>query len=465
VTNATESGTQQRTITLTDAEGTPTVTLAPDTTIAEDGGVATLRATLSNATTLPVTVALGFTGSADVDADYTRDTTQIVIPALSTSATVAVTSLNDAVTEGNETVVVDITGVTNATESGTQQATVTITDAEGTPTVTLAPDTTIAEDGGVATLRATLSNATTLPVTVALGFTGSADVDADYTRDTTQIVIPALSTSATLGVTSLGDAVFEGSETVVVDITGVTNATESGTQQATVTITDAEGSPTVTLAPDTTIAEDGGVATLRATLSNATTQAVTVTLGFSGTATVDADYTRDTTQLVIPALSTSATLGVTSLGDALTEGSETVVVDITGVTNATESGTQQATVTITDADAAAVTVADVSVVEGVGLLFTVTLDNAVAGAFTVDVTLTDGTATGGAAPLASPEDYDNVVATLNFAGTAGETQQFTVATLDDAVLEGSETFTVSLSASNPLVDDSDAATGTITDND
>ena len=103
--------------------------------------------------------------------------------------------------------------------------------------------------------------------------------------------------------------------------------------------------------------------------------------------------------------------------------------------------------------------------EGAGLLFTVTLDNAVQGAFSVDVTLAGGTATGGAAPLVSPEDYDNVVATLNFAGTAGETQQFTVASLDDADVEVSETFNVSLNASNPLVTDSDTAIGTIDDND
>src|SRR4030067_841065 len=74
-------------------------------------------------------------------------------------------------------------------------------------------------------------------------------------------------------------------------------------------------------------------------------------------------------------------------------------------------------------------------------------------------------APGGAAPLVSPEDYDNVVADLNFAGTSGETQQFTAATLNDAVLEGNETFSVSLNASSPLVTDSDTATGTITDND
>ncbi len=127
--------------------------------------------------------------------------------------------------------------------------------------------------------------------------------------------------------------------------------------------------------------------------------------------------------------------------------------------------TDTGTGTLTDNDGAAVTVDDVTETEGTGMLFTVTLDSAVAGAFTVDVTLADVSATGGAAPLASPEDYDNVVATLNFAGTAGETQQFTVATLDDALLEGTETFTVSLNASDPLVADTDTGTGTLTDND
>ena len=38
--------------------------------------------------------------------------------------------------------------------------------------------------------------------------------------------------------------------------------------------------------------------------------------------------------------------------------------------------------------------------EGGGLLFTVTLDSAVQGAFDVDVSLSDVSATGGAAPLA-----------------------------------------------------------------
>ena len=94
------------------------VTLAVDqASIAENGGVAKFTATLSNASTQAVTVNLGFTGTATLTDDYTRTGTQIVIAAGSLSGYVTVTAVQDTVYEGNETVVVDITGVTNGTES------------------------------------------------------------------------------------------------------------------------------------------------------------------------------------------------------------------------------------------------------------------------------------------------------------------------------------------------------------
>jgi hypothetical protein len=76
----------------------------------------------------------------------------------------------------------------------------------------------------------------------------------------------------------------------------------------------------------------------------------------------------------------------------------------------------------------------------------------------VDVSFTDVTAAGGS-------DYDDTAQVLNFAGAAGETQTFTVSTTDDALLEGTETYTVNLSASDPNVDAADIGTGTILDND
>ena len=61
--------------------------------------------------------------------------------------------------------------------------------------------------------------------------------------------------------------------------------------------------------------------------------------------------------------------------------------------------------------------------------FTVTLDEAVAGGSSVDFTTTDGSAT------TADSDYVAASGTLNFTGTAGETQIIGVTVNGDSTLE------------------------------
>ncbi|MBI2479638.1 MAG: putative Ig domain-containing protein [Planctomycetia bacterium] len=167
----------------------------------------------------------------------------------------------------------------------------------------------------------------------------------------------------------------------------------------------------------------------------------------------------------VPAGASITSAGAFSWTPTAAQGPGVFSFDVVVTDDGSPNLSDRETITITVNDTGTLTVDDVNVVEGGGLTFTVKLDNAVQGGFTVDVTLADVTASGGVAPLVFPTDFNNVVARLNFSGTAGETKQFTVATLDDAVVELTETFMVSVSASNPLVDDSDTATGIIADND
>ena len=60
--------------------------------------------------------------------DYTLASSTITIPAGQTTGTTTVTAVQDVLVEGNETVVLDIIGVTNGLENGTQQQTITIID-------------------------------------------------------------------------------------------------------------------------------------------------------------------------------------------------------------------------------------------------------------------------------------------------------------------------------------------------
>ena len=86
---------------------------------------------------------------------------------------------------------------------------------------------------------------------------------------------------------------------------------------------------------------------------------------------------------------------------------------------------------------ATLTIDDASAPEGDVLTFAVTLDGEVPGGFTATPELTDGTATSG-------EDYRAEPQSVRFAGSAGESHVFSIPTVDDAVEEGDETFTVSL---------------------
>jgi hypothetical protein len=126
------------------------------------------------------------------------------------------------------------------------------------PTVTLGlTGSPLAEAAGVATVTATLSAAHTLPVTVNLAFAGTASATTDYTASANSIVIAAGSTSGTLILTAVQDALYENpDETIVVDIDTLVNATESGSQQVTATIAGDDAAPIYRSYTGTAIADN-----------------------------------------------------------------------------------------------------------------------------------------------------------------------------------------------------------------
>ena len=110
-------------------------------------------------------------------------------------------------------------------------------------------------------------------------------------------------------------------------------------------------------------------------------------------------------------------------------------------------------------------IADVAQAEGDAdtslMTFEVTLDKAASGAFSVQYATGDQSATAGS-------DYVATSGTLNFAGTAGEVQSFTVTINGDTASEGDETFIITLSnlsgTTDAVIGDA-TATGTISNDD
>ena len=178
------------------------------------------------------------------------------------------------------------------------------------------------------------------------------------------------------------------------------------------------------------------------------------------------DYTANTTELSFSgALNEEKTFTVSTIEDAVLETDETVTVgfDISGqakVQSGAQVGGGTATLTITNDDAATVTVNDASASEGDDITFTISLNNAVEGGLTVTPgSYSNGTAASG--------DYTQNTTGISFTGNANETKTFTVSTNEDAVLEANETFTVGLSTSNAPsgVTSTDTGTGTINNDD
>jgi Calx-beta domain len=226
----------------------PLVTLSlSGSPFAENGGTATVTATLSAVPGQDVTVNLGFSGTATEGVDYTHSATAIVIPAGQLSGSITLTGVDDALNEGDETVVVDVTTVTNGTESGTQQVTAVITDDDPPPSVQFtAAAQSVGEAAGTVTVTVALSAPSGRTVTVPYTLGGTATGGGvDYTITPSPVTIPAGATTATITVTVVDDTIAEPDETVVLTLGSPTNATLGGTTVHTLTIVDNDSPPSV----------------------------------------------------------------------------------------------------------------------------------------------------------------------------------------------------------------------------
>jgi len=467
VANGTESGTQQVTASITDDDAAPTVTLSlSGSPLAENAGVATITASLNAASSKNVVVTINPSGTATGSGiDYTLSSSTITIAAGATFGTATVTGADDAIDESNETIIIDITGVANGTESGTQQVTATITDDDAAPTVAFASTTSSGlESVNSKNLTVNLSAASSNTITVAYTVTGSATGSGiDYILANGTLTYSAGQTSKTITIAPIIDDVLdEADETVIVTLSSPTNGTLGTNTAHTYTITDNDAAPTVTLGlSGSPLAENGGVATITATLSTASSKIVTVTINSSGTATGSGtDYTLSSTTIIINAGATTGTATITGDDDALDESAETVIIDITGVSNGTESGTQQVTASITDDDAAPAVTLGLSgspFAENGGVAtVTATLNSASSKIVTVTIGAT-GTATG------SGTDYTLSSTTISIpAGSTSGTA--TITGVDDAIEDPLETVIVDISGvANGTESGTQQVTATITD--
>jgi hypothetical protein len=211
---------------------------------------------------------------------------------------------------------------------------------------------------------------------------------------------------------------------------------------------------------------DTATYTVRASQAIPAGQTLQVNITYGGTAINLTDYTQ-VASVTFNEFETEKTFDLVTIetGNA----NRTITVDITPVNTgpvfeqvlAYAQGSPAVTTTITDNDTLRLNIDDHFVVEA-NTTITVSVELplvAPSGAFSVDYGFTDlGTITGGV-------DYDNTTGTLNFAGTAGEVQQFTVNIYADVADDDLEQFEIFLHNSTDLdsIDTSVVSTVTIYD--
>ncbi|CAD7698190.1 unnamed protein product, partial [Ostreobium quekettii] len=387
-------------------------------------------------------------GSATSGTDYTAipANAQISVADGATTGTLTVVVSDDALLEGTETVIAQISNASDpAVTIGTSSATANITDDE-TATADLSVTTQGNEAGPVNIVyTVTLSrvNNTGSAITFDLDDLGSgtAASGSDYTAipANAQISVADGATTGTLTVTVTDDSLLESTETVVAQI--------SNSSSSSVSI--------VTLSK-----------------VNDTGSAITFDLDDlgTGTATSGDDYTAipANAQISVANGASTGTLTVNVTDDAETEALETLIAQISNSSNpAVTINTDTATANITDNDA---TSADLSVTTHgdefgpTDIEFTVTLSrvNNTGSAITFDL---DDLGTGSAT---SGSDYTAIPANAQISVADGATTgSLIVAVTDDALLESTETLTAEISnPSNPLISINTAsATANITDDD
>lgn len=424
----------------------------------EGDGTITFTVNLTALTSFPVTVTYTTQdGTALSTTDYVAQTGQLVIPAGTMTGNITVVITDDTLYELTEELTVTLTGAISGTIVD-NAASGQITENDLPPALSLSGATTN-EASGVITFTVTLSAVSSLPATVDYDTTpATALAGLDYVTTNGTLTIPAGSTSGQITVTVINDTLLELSERFTLT---VSNPVSSSLliSQAAGTITDDDPPPTLSIDDPTA---DEGAGTMTFVISLSTVSGLPAQVNYTtqdGTAVQPNDYVYQAGTITLPAGAISHTLSITIVEDLLDENDETFTVTLSSTISSTiADGTGIGTITDNEGPPA-ISISDGVANEGAGqMIVTVSLNTLTSFPVTVYYSTQDGTAI-------APADYTAVPSTALTIPAGALSQTLTIALIDDALDELTETLTITLS--NPISATLADATGLgeITDND
>ncbi|EGD09904.1 putative Ig domain-containing protein,Calx-beta domain-containing protein [Xanthomonas vesicatoria ATCC 35937] len=445
---------------------TASIAVSPVNSSEDSGAAFVYTVTLSQTNTSATTVNLARSGTATSVIDYSGAVSSVVVPPNASSASFSVTPIADGVVEPDETVTFSVANGTGYSPGSPASATATIVNDDVTTASIAVSPASVAEDGGTnLTYTVTLTNPSSTAVSIGFSIGGTATSGTDFAAVNSPLVIPAGQTSGSIVIDPTADATSEPDETVVITLSAGSGYVVGSPNSATGTIVN-DDVPSLSI-NDVSVNE-GNAGTTTATFTVSLSQpagagGVSFDIGTAdGTANAGSDYVASSLSgRTIPAGSSSATFSVLVNGDTLNEPDETYFVNVSNVTGANVADAQGLGTIVNDDTAPALSIDDVSVIEGnsgtTTATFTVSLSTASGQTVTVNYATADGTATAGS-------DYAARSGTLSFApGTT--TQTVAISVNGDLSVEPNETYRVVLSSATNATIARATGTGTINNDD
>ncbi|MBN1676332.1 MAG: DUF2341 domain-containing protein, partial [Kiritimatiellae bacterium] len=343
---------------------THTLTIADDDTAAvrfdlaqseavENGGVTVIGVNLTQASSGAVTVdyALG-SGTAEAGVDFAAAAGTLTFAAGVTNRTIALTILDDAVDEPDETVALSLANPANAPLGAPSIHTCTILDDDTAAAQFARADSVLPENPGTVLVAILLSPASASTVTVSYAVTGgTARAGEDYAPVGGTLTFEPGVTNLAVQLFALDDDVAEGPETVELALTHVSGAGQGTVWVHVCTIED-DDACAVEFGAATSGGTEGETVPVPVRLTTPCAQTVTVSYAVAGgTADSASDYALGDGTLTFPPGMTNLTVGVALTDDTVNEESETIVIALADPVHAVLGAVSVHTCTIADDDA------------------------------------------------------------------------------------------------------------------
>lgn len=479
----------------------PVVSLSAPVAVAQEASSPTagrFRLSRTGSTALPLTVyTLIARGTAARGSDYgfSPDYTAVsstpyyafTIPADSSTLDVAVTPINDGLAEGNETVEL-ILGMDSGYVNGTPaSARITLQDDDtALPRVSLTASSTRFVEGEVSGITCTVTrtgstaSALTVPCTVAA--TSTATSGNDYLALPATVTIPIGAVSASFPLTAVNDPLPEATETLRLSIaTGASFIADAAANALVLSLVDDDGQVVSVSASDATGTETDrgqpGVvpdpAVFLLTRTGDVSAPLTVYYSVAGTALHGTDYEALPGSVTFPAGATQRAIPIMPRYDGFGEGAETVLLALADGNEGYRTSPTASSGTVTIADAPGdkplleiIASGGIAAEPSTNGQFRITARGG-SGSLTVNYTVS-GTATAGSDYSMTGLNTATLTGTTTLTLNGGTvTQNLTVTTINDTVLEDMETLILTLSPSPDysLWDASKTATHLLRDDD